>query len=181
MPFVNYELFTQAYPSGNMKENIQLLKDFDVFHCLLAGSSDRAAAVMKRIAYLPEDFLKWLNICDGGILFDTAMLTTKPHDKELDLDFYTYGNFYKAELRQSINASNDWFIFAFAVHDDVFFFDMKKKDGQVYQWDVEEKRIYAFWATFEDWLSDQIHEAIGLVADGLLYPVAVKMEVQEDE
>ena len=181
MAFVNYELLNQAYTAGQMKENIRLLKDFDVFHCLLAGNAERADAVKKRVADLSGDFLKWLDVCDGGMLFDTAMLTTKSHDAELDLDFETYGNYYNVELRKEKNISDDWFVFAVAVHSDLFFFDMGKNDGHVYQWDIEEHTIYAVWSTFEDWLSDQIYEAIGLIADELLYPMIIKMEMIGNE
>ena len=181
MAFVNYELLTQAYPTGRMKENIRRLKDFDLFHCLLAGSIERAAAVKNRVADLPEDFLKWLNICDGGMLFDTAMLTTKSNDTELDLNFETYGNYYDTELRKEKNISSDWFVFATAVHSDVFFFDMGKKDGQVYQWDVEERNIYAIWPTFEDWLTDQINEAVAFIANEELEPLDIKLEADGNE
>jgi len=181
MAFVNYELLSTKYATGSMSENIRLIKEFDIFHCLLASSPERVEAVKKRVANLPDDFLKWLEICDGGLLFDTIMLTTKSYDETLDLNFYTYGDFFNAELRQSINLSKDWFVFAIAVHDDMYFFDMGKKDGQVYQWDVEENTIYAYWSTFEDWLSDQIHEAIELIADELLNPMGIKMEVIDNE
>jgi len=177
MGFINYELLTQAYPSGRMKENVQRLKDFDAFHCLLAGNSERAAAVKKRVAGLPDDFLKWLEICDGGMLFETAMLTTKSHDAELDLPFETYGDYYDADLRKDKDISDNWFIFASAIHSDLFFFDMEKKDGQVYQWDVEEYNIYAIWPTFEDWLTDQINEVIDLIADEKLEPLDIKLEL----
>ena len=181
MPFVNYDSLNQNYPSGYMNENMNLLKDFDKFHCLLACNTERAASVKNRVINLPDEYLKWLNVCDGGILFDTTMLTTKSHDDTLNLDFFTYGNFFKEEIRQKIKLSENWFIFAFAVHDDVFFFDTDIKDGRVYQWDIEEHNIYAFWESFEDWLSDQIHEGIGLIADELLYPVGIKLEVSENE
>jgi hypothetical protein len=97
------------------------------------------------------------------------------------LDFFTYGDLANIELRKGMNFSDDWFVFAVAVHSDVFFFDMKKKDGQVYQWDVEERKIYAFWNNFEDWLSDQIHEAIELIAEEILYPMSIKMETIGNE
>jgi hypothetical protein len=115
------------------------------------------------------------------MLFDTAMLTTKSHDTELDLPFETYGEYYNTELRKDKNISDDWFVFAVAVHSDVFFFDLSKKDGQVYQWDVEENKIYAIWPTFEDWLTDQINEAVELIANEELEPLDIKLEVDGNE
>ena len=181
MAFVDYKLLEQAYPSGRMKENVRRLKDYDVFHCLLAGSAGRAAAVKKRVPELPEDFLKWLDVCDGGMLFDTAMLTTMSHDAELDLPFDTYGDYYNAELRKDNNISDGWFVFASAVHSDLYFFDTNKKDGQVYQWDVEELNVYAVWPTFEDWLTEQINEAVELIADEELEPLDIKLEADGNE
>jgi hypothetical protein len=181
MAFVDYESLTNKYPADVMSSNIQALKEFDLFHCLLAGGASRANAVKKRIPDLPEDFLDWLEVCDGGLLFDTAILTTKAHDAELDLDFETYNVYCHADLREDLELSADWFVFAVAIHADVFFFDMAKKDGCVYQWDVEERQIYAEWPTFENWLTDQINEAIGLIADEKIAPLGVKMEVGGDE
>ena len=181
MPFVDYKLLQNKYPSGRMKENVRLLKKFDVFHCLLAGSTEKAAAVKKRVSGLSEDFLKWLEVCDGGMLFDTTMLTTKTHDAGLDLDFETYASYCKSELRKDKNILDEWFVFAVAVHSDVFFFDMNKKDAQVYQWDIEEQKIYKSWSSFEDWLSDQISETVGLIAEEQLMPMGVKMEVSQND
>jgi hypothetical protein len=180
MSFANYETLLGIYSSDRMNENIRILKDFDAYHCLLAGNAKSVSAVKQRIAGLPGDFLKWLEVCDGGMLFDTTMLATKSHDAELDLDFETYAAYYNAELREGINLSNDWFVFAVAIHADVFFFDMGKKDGKVYQWDVEEQNIYAYWDTFEDWLSDQIREAIELIAEKKIEPLGVKLEAGDN-
>jgi len=180
MPSVNYGKMFNKYSAGRMYENVRRLQDYDVFHCLLAGDNDRCSAVKKRVSYLPGDFLSWLEVCDGGMLFDTTMLTTKSHDDELNLSFETYGIYLNTELRKGRNFSDDWFIFAVAVHSDVFFFDQVKKDGKVYQWDVEEQKIYAVWLTFEDWLTDQINEAVELIADEQLEPLDIKLEAEAD-
>lgn len=181
MAFINYKLLDKQYSSGRMNENVQRLKDYDVFHCLLAGNSGRAAAVKNRMPGLPEDYLNWLEVCDGGMLFDTAMLTTQSYDAELDLSFETYGDYFNSELRMEKDLSDDWFVFASAIHSDVYFFDMSKKDGQVYQWDIEECKIYAIWPTFEDWFTDQVNEAIELIANEELEPLGVKLEAVSDE
>ena len=181
MAFVDYLSMSSKIESDCMKENIRRLKDYNLFHCLLAGDSKRTEAVKSRVSGLPNDFLAWLEACDGGMLFDTTMLTTKPHDPDLDLDFETYASYTKAPLRQDKGLADDWFVFAVAIHDDVFFFDMGKKDGKVYQWDVEQREIYAVWKSFEDWLTGQINEAVELIANEQLEPLDIKLEVGGDD
>jgi len=180
MAFTNYQAMENKYPSGRMAENIRRLKDYDLFHCLLLGGADKAKSVKQRVSDLPFEFFEWLEVCNGGMLFDTAMLTTKSHDVELDLDFETYADYFNADLRKAKNISESWFVFAVAVHSDVYFFDRTKNDGKVYQWDLEEGEIYAVWETFEDWLTDQINEAIDLIADEQLEPLEMKLEVEDN-
>ena len=175
MAFVDYTLLSRKYQTGLMAVNVQLIKEFDIFHCLLAGSTAHANAVKSRITGVPVEFLTWLEVCDGGMLFDTTMLTTKAYDDKLGLDFYTYDDFFIAQVRQELNLSDDWFVFAVAVHSDIFYFDNTKKDGKVYQWDVEDEVVYAEWVTFEDWMNDQIYEAIEQIADDNIMPLSIKM------
>ena len=180
MAFTNYSELENKYPSGRMTENVRRLKDYDLFHCLLAGGADKVKTVKQRVADLPNEFFEWLEVCNGGMLFDTAMLTTKSHDADLDLDFETYADYFNTDLRKDKNLSDDWFVFALAVHSDVYFFDKVKKDGKVYQWDVEKSEIYAIWDTFEDWLTDQINEAIELIANEELEPLDIKLEAEDN-
>ena len=172
MSYINYELLLNKYPTGEMNEFVKCLNEFDIYHCLLAGNEDSADAVKKRITGLPDDFLKWLEVCDGGdFFFDITILTTKSDE------FETYDDYPSADIRRDRHLSDDWFVFAKAIHSDVFFFDMSKKDGQVYQWDAEHLKIHASWATFEDWLISELNEALELIAEGELEPLGIKMGV----
>jgi len=180
MAFVKHDLLEQQYTDAGMSENVRKLKTFDVFHCLLAGGIDRAAAVKKRVPNLPQEFMKWLEVCDGGMLFDTAILCTKAHDAELDLDFETYSIYTNEDMRKEKNLADGWFVFAVAIHGDVFFYDTNKSDGQVHQWDVEENKIYASWSTFDEWLTYIISEAVALIADEELEPLDIKLELGDN-
>ena len=181
MAFVRYDLLEQKYTEGDMSENVRKLKAFDIFHCLLAGGSDRANAVRKRVPNLPQEFFEWLEMCDGGALFDTTLLCTKAYDAELDLDFETYGNYTSEDLRKEKNLSDNWFVFAAAIHGDIFFFDTDKNDGQVHQWDIEESKIYANWPTFEAWLTYIVDEAVALIANEDLEPLDIKLELGNND
>lgn len=176
MAFINYQKVANKFISEQMKKNINTLKDFDVFHCLLDGDEHSATAVTKRVKGLPDQFINWIEVCNGGLLFDTVMLSTKSYDYELELPFDTYGEYFNIDLRKEYCLSDNWFVFAHAIHSDVYFFDMDKSDGQVYQWDVENFEIYAIWQTFNDWLTYLINEAVEMIAEEELEPLDVKLE-----
>jgi len=181
MPFIDYETLLKQYPEGQMFENVCKLREFDMYHCLLLGSLDQAQSVKKMLPNLPDDFLKWLSVCGGGLLFDTILFTIKPYDETLDLHFDTYNDLLDDRVRQGLNLSKHWGVFAEAVHGDVYFYDLEKKDGQIYQWDTEELCLYTVWDSFEEWLTEQIEEAIEEIAIGNLTPMGIKIEDAEDE
>jgi len=180
MSLLNYNLLRNIYKYSQIGDVIMLLEEFDLFHLLLAGNSERTNAVKKRVPNLPVDFLKWLDVCSGGMFFDTTLLTTKAYDDELKLSFGTYSFYFNQEVKKELSLSDDWFVFAVAIHSDVYFFDIKKKDGKVYQWDIDEFKVYDIWDTFDDWLAEQLQEAIDLIADGIFQPYNVKVEMIDD-
>jgi hypothetical protein len=176
MSFVNYDLLLKAYPNGLMRENILKLQKFDAFHCLLAGTNESANAVKKRVSSIPNDFEKWLYSCNGGMLFDTTLLSTKSFDDQIKLSFETFAYCYDDKFREAIQLPDSFFVFAIAVHSDLFCFDTKMCDGKVYQWDAENCEVYTAWNSFEDWLTDQINDAIDLIANEELEPLDIKLE-----
>jgi len=175
MAFLNYKM-TQKYTSEPMKDTIRRLKDYDVYHCLLGGNKERSGAVRMRIPDLPEGFYQWLEVCDGGKLFDITMLTTVSYDPDLDLHFKTYDQFPSDIERLDMKLHDDYFVFGYTVLTDLFFFDSGKKDGRVYQWCSDDKKVYASWDSFEDWLAYQVDDAVLLIADGTLEPMDIKLE-----
>ena len=140
-----------------------------------AGDPDTGVAPGTAFDGLPEDFIEWIKICDGGRLFETSMFTTNPYDDALQLPFTSYDMYYDAEMRKVKKVSDGWFIFAASIINDLFFFDLNKKDGQVYQWDSEENKIYASWLTFEDWLTGQINDAAELIDEDELDRLGIKL------
>jgi len=62
MAFIRYGLLSGKYQDGQMAENLHLIVEFDMFHCLLAGSAALVNAVNSRVAGLPIDFLPWLEV-----------------------------------------------------------------------------------------------------------------------
>lgn len=177
MSLIDYGRLLNVYSSGRMGENVRRLERYDLFHCLLAGSPEHVAEIKRRVACLPEDFLCWLKVCDGGLLFDTVMLTTRKIDPAApDAPLMTYNEFSDEGTKVAQGPSGNCFVFATAVNSDVFYFDVGKKNVRVCQWESEERVVCASWATFEDWLTDRINEAMELIARERLEPVGFKLE-----
>ena len=176
MAFVSYDAFEKKYPSGEMAENIRRLKEMDSYHCLLAGGIRQMEIVKTMAPNLPKDFFSWLEVCDGGMLFDTALLTTSKYDPALDLNFDDYSIFMAQEIRLDNSISENWFVFARAIHSDIYFYDLSKKDGHIYQWDIESQQLHQEWPSLAKWLAHRIDEAVELIKDGFLDPMDIKFE-----
>ena len=97
MGFMNLQEAAAKYVSEPMRTNIEQLIQFDLFHCLLAGSVDTSLEVRENYPGFPEDYLEWVKLCDGGILFDTTLFSTRGYDGKLKLHFETYDEFNDSE------------------------------------------------------------------------------------
>ena len=73
-------------------------------------------------------------------------------------------------------------IFALRSYGDPLCFDVDEPDGRVYLWNVENEVFDEYWESFEDWMSDEICDAVNLIADDVLEPLGVKLdEIEESD
>ncbi len=181
MSFMNLESAAAEYGSEPMKGNVERLTDFDLYHCLLQGSMHTAIQTLRRYPGLPADYLKWLKYCDGGLLFDTVLLSSKGHDDDLDLDFDTYEDMNSEEAKTGFALPEGYFVFAMRSYGDPICFNQKEKDGKVYLWDIDEQEFTDIWDSFADWLTEEIDDSVRLIADEALEPLEIKLGGEEDE
>lgn len=69
-------------------------------------------------------------------------------------------------------------VFAIRSYGDPICFNYAANDGKVYLWNRETAVFEDIWATFEDWLSDEIDAAVQLIAGGYLKPLGIKLEAK---
>lgn len=181
MSFVNLEKLTAKFNSELMKGNIERLTDFDAYHCLLAGSLGTSIKLQERYQCFPPEYLDWLKVCDGGLLFDTVILSTIAHDANLNLDFDTYEDLNSPEAVEGFDLPEGFVVFAMRSYGDPICFNARNKDGKVYLWDVENKEFSDIWDSFEDWLTEEIDDAVRLIAEDALEPLNIKLGGEDDE
>ena len=175
MGFMNLKEAAAKYHSEPMKGNIQRLIDFDMYHCLIAGSIDTALEVQEEYPGFPQEYLEWVKLCDGGLLFDTSLLSTRTQDRQLKLNVETYDEYNDTETYLAFGVPEGYEVFAVCGYRPLVCFNVKDKDGKVYQWDYEFGKFTEIWDTFADWLTETIDDGIQLIADGCLEPMGIKM------
>ena len=181
MSFMNLERAAAKYQVEPMKGNIERLVDFDLFHCLLAGSLNTSIKLKNIFQYLPAEFIDWAKVCDGGLLFDTVLLSTKGYDKSLDLEFDTFDDMNSDEAKADFDLPEGYIVFAMRSYGDPICFNGNEKDGKVYLWDVENKEFTDIWDSFTDWLTEEIDDAVRLIAEDALEPLNIKLDGDSDE
>ena len=181
MSFMNLEKATAKYETEPMVGNISRLVDFDIYHCLLAGSFSTSINIQEKYPNLPVEYLDWIKVCDGGLLFDTVMLSTKGHDDKLDLDFDTFDDLNSDEAKADFDLPDGYVVFAMRSYGDPICFNCNEKDGKVYLWDVENKEFSDIWDSFADWITEEIDDAVQLIAEDALEPLNIKLDGDDDE
>lgn len=181
MSFINIKKAAAAYETEPMKGNVERLADFDAYHCLWSGSLGASIKLQEKYPCLPVDYLNWVKVCDGGLLFDTVLLSSRGHDDKLDLDFDTYDDMNSDEAYSELNLPEGFVVFAMRSYGDPICFNLNEKDGKVYLWDVENGDFSDIWDSFADWITEEIDDAIRLIAEDALAPLEVKLGGDGDE
>lgn len=153
------------------------LKDFDMYHCLLAGTMSTARKIVHKYGSFPAEYIDWLQVCSGGLLFDTDMLAMEERDPEVDIHLETYDQYNRPDSEYF--PSGEYFAFAKDVTGDLFCFKKTGErtfDAAVYQWNHEEQAFTLDWPSFYGWMRDQIDDAILAISDKELDPIPLKME-----
>lgn len=175
MCFMDLEKAKIKFNSEMMKENIKRLIEFDEFHCLLKGSMSRAMKAQECLGYIPKQYSDWLKLCDGGLLFDTILLSSKGHCDDLDLDFDSYEDYNNDASKSEFNLPEEYSIIAVRSYGEPICLKNEKGNNRVYLWDSERQEFVSIWDSFEDWMAEEIDTAIELIAEDAMDPLPIKL------
>ena len=175
MGILDNQLLLRSFKSDVMKENVERLEIFNIYHCLRKSSFSSAIKAQEKLGKIPTSFLEWMKYCDGGLLFDTIMLSTKGYDEELDLDFETFDEYNTNDVKCEMALPEGYSVFAIRSSGDPICFNYETNDGKVYLWNIEKSIFEEIWDSFEDWLTDEIDSAIQLIGEEVLEPLDIKL------
>lgn len=175
MGILDHQLLLRSFTSDVMKENVERLEIFNIYHCLRKSSFSSAIKAQEKLGKIPSSFLEWMKYCDGGLLFDTVMLSSKGYDEELDLDFETFDEYNTNDGKSEMALPEGYSVFAIRSYGDPICFNSETNDGKVYLWNIEKSIFEEIWDSFEDWLTDEIDSAIQLIGEEVLEPLDIKL------
>lgn len=171
MGFMDFEAAKRIYADGPMRAVIYTLKKYDAYHCLISPDTRSANKVEKAFRHLPEDFRTWLDVCGGGLLFDTVLLTCRAHDGALDLDFDTFFDVNSPSALAELGIPRGYTVFALLSTGDAVCFGK----GGVHLWETELQAFTYRWRSFTEWLGEEVKTGERLIKDGALDPVKIKV------
>lgn len=175
MSVLDHKQLLNSFSSDLMKGNVERLEMFDLYHYLRKASFSAAIVAQDNLGVFPAAFLEWMKYCDGGLLFDTVMLSSKDYDKEFDIYFDTFADYNSAEAKEEMGLPEEYSVFAVRSYGDPICFHSMNGDEKVYLWNVEEAVFEEVWDTFEDWLTEEIDSAIQLIGEEVLDPIELKL------
>ena len=178
MSVMSYKRAKTRYKDDpDMLETIRRMEQFDIFHLLRNGNMATGQKVRSLAKHIPAQMSDWYSICDGGLLFDTSLLSLETHDKELDVDFDTFSDYNTPEMVQMMGLPEGFFIIAIRSYGDPIC--ISAEDDRVYLWDREEAEFDTIWESFNDFLGDETDTAIDMIAEDSLNPIPLKLEEEE--
>ncbi len=175
MSFLNVDALLSDFSDDLMVGNLERLKTFDAYHCLRKATISSTLKAQNYIVNMSPALAKWVRYCDGGLLFDTVLLSSKEHDSELDLDFDTFDDYNSAETKAEMGLPEEYVVIGVRSYGDPICVSTEKGDEKVYIWSLDNQAFDGYWDTFEDWMTDEIDTAIQLIAEDSLEPLEIKL------
>ena len=178
MAVFDYNRAWQKYKEVPMMlETIKRLQDFDIFHYLRGSNLLLAEKASQLLPHHNQEYIAWMTVCDGGLLFDTTLLSVQAYDSDLDISFSSLEEYNTQEAHQEFALPQGYFCIAIRSYGDPIC--LSDHDSKVYLWDCEQEAFDTIWDSFEDFLADETDTAIELIGNGDLEPIPVKMNGED--
>ena len=175
MGFLNYAKASSKFKNNEyVLETINRIKDFDEFHCLRDSSLLLAGSIGNILGKVPEEYVKWMSICNGGMLFDTNLLSVDSFDSKIGVEFATLEECNTSASLQEFNLPSGYSVIAVRSYGDPIC--VSKEDNRIYLWDCEQEDFTEIWETFYDFLADEVDTALELIANDDLDPIPLKVQ-----
>ncbi len=174
MGFFNYEKACGKYRgNADVMAILRLLHEFDEFHCLRNSSPLLASRIVGKIPHAAPEYLAWMTVCNGGLLFDTTLLSVSAEDAELGVEFSTLDEYNGADAYEELGLIEGYSVIGLRSYGDPIC--LSHADSRVYLWDRQEQEFTDVWNCFYDFLADEINGALELIENEDLEPIPIKL------
>lgn len=175
MGLFDYSKAARKYQSNDhVTETLRRLRLFDEFHCLRSSNLLVGGAAGDKLPHENPQYIGWMTVCNGGLLFDTTLLSVTEVDDTLNLGFATLDMYNCEENRHDDHLPEGYYIIGLRSYGDPIC--LSTHDQKVYLWDCEQQEFTTVWEDFFNFLADEVDTAIELIANEDLDPIPLKLE-----
>lgn len=180
MGFFNYKKAVSKFRNNEfVLDTISRLKEFDEFHCLRDSNLLLAGNIVNIFPKAPEEYIKWMSICNGGFLFDTTLLCMTEMDEQIGVEFSGLKEYNTRESYEDYALPVGYAVIAVRSYGDPIC--ISEADNRIYLWDCEENAFTEIWKDFYNFLADEVDTALELIANEDLEPIPFKVKEDFEE
>lgn len=160
----------QNCKSEELRKSLFRLSELNDYYSLLEGGVISYTKVFETVGKMPTQLKEWLKIFDGGFLFSVSMFSMRKH-VEGEGHYLTFAEINSEEFRKEHGIPSSVVCFAMTNYGNYYCYDFDDNSEAIYEWETDEQVANREWASFSDWLNEQIEDANADIKDGFLSPM----------
>lgn len=155
---------------NSVKIQIKKIEQYKEYTLLFEMTSAEYKIFKDMFKNIPFQVRSWYKFANGGMLFDTQLLSTKSIDVTSGVKLQCLSVYNSATARKMSGLSEKYVVFAIASFGDLYCFS---QDGEndIIQWSVIEQKVVGKWNNFYLWLKQEIDISLELIAEECLFPI----------
>jgi len=169
----NYSSAIARCNDNAIRINLKKIEAYKEYSYLYSATGMEYAKFLEMFPDAPAAIKTWYKFANGGLLFDTLLLSTRTFIPELSSPFVSLSTYNCSTARLLSALPDNLAVFAVASFGDLYCFDLHGS-SEVFQWSTTEHRVAARWPSFSLWLHQELTGAIELITEGILFPIAAQ-------
>lgn len=172
---MNFENAVSRCSIEELKPQMQRMQNYSQYIILCETTSADYLELRNMFDFLPKQVREFYKLINGGYLFDTQILSTKPIDRKNGMRLQRLSIYNSDTARKMSGLPEKYIAFAIASFGDLYCFSADGSEN-IIQWSSVSHKEVGRWKNISSWLKEEMDIAIELVREGSFAPMGVHQE-----
>lgn len=165
---------------NGVKIQMKRIEQYKKYTLLCEMTSIEYKAFREMFRCIPIQVRSWYKFANGGMLFDTQILSTQSIDLKTGTILQRLSIYNSSTARSMTGLPEKYVAFAIASFGDLYCFS-QEGETEIIQWSVIKHKIIGKWSNFYLWLKQEIDISIELIVEGSMLPMGVYYQGEHNE